>query len=122
MRKAHLESTAPPESGRRRHTPIRLTLGGIAIAGALAAGVAFAQSSGDNTEPALLANACTSCHGVDGRGQGAIPPIGGMPAGQIADALVAFRDGTRQSTIMGRIAKAYSDAEIQMIADYFSQR
>ena len=121
MRKAHLESTAPPDGERRKWTAIQRSLGGIAVAAAMVAGVAFAQS-GEESEAALLANACTSCHGVDGHGQGAIPSIGGLPAEQIADALTGFRDGTRQSTIMGRIAKAYSDAEIQMIADYFSQR
>ncbi len=122
MRKAHLESTAPPKGERRKWTPIQRSLGGVTIAAALVAGVAFAQSGGENGEAALLANTCTSCHGADGRGQGAIPQIGGLPADQIVDALVAFRDGTRQATVMGWVAKAYSDAEIQMIADYFSQR
>jgi sulfide dehydrogenase cytochrome subunit len=121
VRNAHQNAVASSERRRNVRTPVRRYLGGFAIAAGLVAGVAFAQN-GENSEGALLASVCTTCHGVDGRGQGAIPQIGGLPADQIADALLAFRDGTRQATVMGWVAKSYSDAQIQMIADYFSQR
>jgi sulfide dehydrogenase cytochrome subunit len=35
--------------------------------------------------------------------------------------LKAFRSGERPSTVMGRLAKGYSDAEIDALAAYFSQ-
>ena len=34
----------------------------------------------------------------------------------------AFRDGSRPSTIMGRIAKGYTDAEITAMANYISSQ
>ena len=34
----------------------------------------------------------------------------------------AFRDGARPATIMQQIAKGYSDAQIDLMADYFSRR
>jgi cytochrome c553 len=78
------------------------------------------------TAPSLdavgLADACTSCHGLDGRSAGAIPAIGGLDRQTIATALLDFRDHKRSdATIMGRIARGYSDAEIDALADYFSK-
>jgi cytochrome c553 len=63
-----------------------------------------------------LAAACTSCHGVGGRSSTAIPPLVGRDAAEIADALRAFRSGEREGTIMGRIAKGYTDQQIQDVA------
>lgn len=73
------------------------------------------------TEGAMLSNSCAGCHGTDGRSPGAIPSINGKSAQFIATALKEFRDGARPSTVMGRHAKGYSDAEIKKIAEYFGQ-
>ena len=66
------------------------------------------ERPGDN-----LAAACTSCHGVGGRSSTAIPPLIGRDAAEITDALRAFRSGEREGTIMGRIAKGYTDQQIR---------
>jgi cytochrome subunit of sulfide dehydrogenase len=63
-----------------------------------------------------LAAACTSCHGVDGRSSSAIPPLAGRDAADIALVLQAFRSGERKGTIMGRIARGYTDQQIQDLA------
>lgn len=97
----------------------RLRVAALAAALAVAAG---SPALGQDANAALLANACTSCHGVNGHSQTAIPAIAGQPAAALVAALTAFRAGERTGTIMGRIAKGYSDAQIAAIADYFSKR
>ena len=83
-----------------------------ALAGALvAAGAAVAQPSG-----AVIAESCATCHGLDAKPHGAIPRLAGRPAAELAQALRDFRDGRRPGTIMGRIAKGYTDAEIDAVA------
>lgn len=79
-----------------------------------------ATSANDITVGMMLSNTCAACHGTDGKSPGAIPSINGKSAGFISQALKDFRSGNRSSTVMGRHAKAYSDEEIQLIADYFA--
>jgi cytochrome subunit of sulfide dehydrogenase len=67
-----------------------------------------------------LADACTSCHGVNGHSSGRIPSIAGMERARLIGELKAFRAGEGNPTIMSRIARGYSDAEIEALADYFS--
>jgi cytochrome c553 len=67
-----------------------------------------------------LADACTSCHGVGGHSQGYIPSIAGVAKATLLRQLQAYRAQTAQATIMNRIARTYSDAELEALADYFS--
>jgi cytochrome subunit of sulfide dehydrogenase len=68
----------------------------------------------------IVARSCNSCHGPDGYSPGAIPSIRGMPQQSFIKAMQDFRSGQRSGTIMGRLAKAYSDDEIRAMAEYFS--
>jgi len=43
-----------------------------------------------------------------------------MPRQSFINAMQDFRSGRRTGTIMVRLAKAYSDAEIRAMAEYFS--
>jgi sulfide dehydrogenase cytochrome subunit len=43
-----------------------------------------------------------------------------MSAKQIESALHAFKFGTRAATVMGRVAKGYTDKEIAAVAAYFA--
>ena len=72
------------------------------------------------SQGAMLSNSCAACHGTDGNSPGAIPSLHGKSADFIARSLREFRDGQRQGTVMNRHARGYSDAEIQLIADYFA--
>jgi len=72
------------------------------------------------SQGAMLSNSCSACHGTDGKSPGAIPSINGKSARFINQALTEFRSGARASTVMGRHAKGYSDKEIKLIADYFT--
>jgi sulfide dehydrogenase cytochrome subunit len=73
-------------------------------------------------DPAALANACAACHGTDGRSQGAIPTLAGMPASEFVAKMAAFRAGDGDATVMDRIAPGISPAEIDALADYFASR
>ena len=81
----------------------------------------LAQETGEILRGQILASTCFSCHGTDGVSPGAIPSIAGIPADSLRRTLKEFRDGRRPSTVMGRHATGYSDAEIASIADYLSQ-
>lgn len=94
-----------------------LTLPGLALAMATAA-AAPALASG----PApLAAEACTGCHGAEGRGVTGGAAIAGRDKAELVAILTAFRANERPGTIMGRIARGYTDAEIAAIADHFSR-
>lgn len=72
------------------------------------------------TNAEMSATTCFSCHGPEGKSVGAtIPPLAGYPASVMATQLIAFKNGTRKSTVMQRHAKGYSDDELKAIANYF---
>jgi sulfide dehydrogenase cytochrome subunit len=68
------------------------------------------------TERPLAALSCGGCHGVGSVGQGPVAPLAGRPAAELVAAMTAFRSNERPGTIMGRIARGYTDAEIAAIA------
>lgn len=69
---------------------------------------------------AVLANPCAGCHGTDGASPGPIPPIKGMSSADMVKAMKAFRSGERTGTVMNRIAKGYTDDEIELMAKHFA--
>ena len=92
----------------------------LAAALALAAAAAHAQ---ENATARSLAATCASCHGTEGRSATQeIASLAGLPKELIVAQMKAFRDGTRPATVMQQLAKGYSDAQIELIADYFSRR
>lgn len=68
----------------------------------------------------ILANNCFTCHGPGGRSPGEIPSLDKLGAEDLATAVKQFRSGERASTVMGRHAKGYSDADIEAIARYIA--
>ena len=83
-----------------------------------ATGVASAQS----VNAALVAANCAVCHGQGGAGAGDLPAINKSSPAQIADNMKAMRDGKKPSTIMGRIAKGYTDAQIDAVANQLGKK
>jgi cytochrome subunit of sulfide dehydrogenase len=109
------------------HTPRTLTL----IAGALTLGTTLVGTAADAPPPELvsgasaqmLAETCAGCHGTDGLSAGpASPTLAGMNAEYFAETMKDFREGKTYSTIMGRIAKGYSEKEVQLMAEYFEAK
>lgn len=99
-----------------------LASGVIALAAVLA-GPSGAWASDDDPRGAMLANTCNGCHGPDGTSRGpAVPTIAGLDRAYLVESMAAYRNGNRPSTIMGRIARAYSDEEVGLIADHFAAR
>jgi len=71
-----------------------------------------------------MAAACAQCHGTDGRSAAgsAVPSIAGMPKDHLVTQLKAFKAGTRPATVMTQLAKGFSDAQLEQLADYFSRQ
>lgn len=69
------------------------------------------------------ATGCVACHGEDGRGMGELgyPRLAGMPQSYLLAQLRAFRLGTRQSSVMERIAKALNEQEMEMVVAYYAR-
>ena len=86
---------------------------------ALAADAQYVPSS--SIAVRYLASACANCHGTQGLSSGdAMPSLAGLNADYIREQMYLFQSGKREATVMHQLAKAYSDAEINDLAAYFS--
>jgi cytochrome c553 len=86
-----------------------------------ALGPAMSAHAAEPTHARLLAAACSTCHGTEGRSVGHVPPgLAGRDRDELVRLMQGFRSGERPSTVMGQQAKAYTDAEIEAIAGYFA--
>lgn len=97
------------------------SLGGWIVA--LAALTAAATAHAAPASPAMLSNACAGCHGTNGGSAGfSMPSLAGQNKIAMVEAMKGFKSGERPSTVMGRLAKGYSDAEIEAMADFFAKQ
>ena len=93
----------------------------LAAAAVLAAGIVPAHAQ--QADGRVLALSCLNCHGPGGKSPGDIPSIAGKTEDFLKNTLTDFRDGKRtgaSATVMGRLAKGYSDAEIAALAKYIA--
>lgn len=67
-------------------------------------------------EPPAGASSCSGCHAPSVDVNTPVPRIFGRQPAEIIAAMQAFRSGERPSTVMGRIAKGFSDDEFRAIA------
>ena len=65
------------------------------------------------------ASSCSGCHDAK-IASPSVPPLKGRPVAEIVTAMDAFRAGSREATVMTRIAKGYSDDETRAIAAWLS--
>ena len=65
------------------------------------------------------AASCSGCHAANPRVETAVPLLNGRPAADTTSQMIAFKAGQRPGTIMGRIAKGYSEDEIRAIAAWY---
>ncbi|MDP1612585.1 MAG: c-type cytochrome [Sulfuritalea sp.] len=92
---------------------------------ALATGVLAVSAMAQAAPPtaAMLSNACAGCHGTHGGSAGpSMPSLAGQSKEAIVDAMTKFKSGVRPATVMGRLAKGYSDAEITAMGEFFSKQ
>ena len=96
----------------------------------LAAGLALGGSAladghggGKIASGEMLAGTCFACHGPNGNSVGpSIPTIAGLAEEYLDDKMIAYKEGAQFSTVMQRILKGYTKAEIEAMAKYFSQQ
>jgi sulfide dehydrogenase cytochrome subunit len=69
-----------------------------------------------------LSAPCAGCHGTAGASAGQAPVIGGLSKTYLKASMVNYKNDSRYSTVMSRVAKGYSDEQIDAIADYFAQQ
>ncbi|WPL18724.1 Flavocytochrome c cytochrome subunit [Thiorhodovibrio winogradskyi] len=70
-----------------------------------------------------LAFTCAGCHGTDGSSVGpSMPAIAGMDPEVFVDAMRAYREDQRNPSIMNRIAKAYSDEQLEAMSWFFASQ
>lgn len=92
------------------------------IASLLASGVVLASPGmADMASPAMLSNTCAGCHGTHGVSSGpSIPTIAGLDSEYFVKVMQDYRSGEATSTIMGRIAKGYTDEQIKAMAGFYA--
>jgi cytochrome c553 len=77
-------------------------------------------AAGDVEAGKKKAKACVTCHGRDGIGTAPhFPNLAGQKLIYLTQQMKAFRDGKRQSEVMGVVIKALSDADIDNLAAYY---
>ncbi len=81
---------------------------------------AFVLQAAAQTPAPLAGQGCLGCHGSAGQGQGPVAALAGRDRGEIIAAMRAFAANERPATIMNRIARGYTDAEIEAIAAWFA--
>ena len=99
-----------------------ITASGLAVL--LAGSLGFSQvASADGVSRAeLLASQCNACHGTKGAGAKPNPSIAGESEADFVDLMQAFASGEEPTTIMDRHASGYTEAELKMLAEYFSKQ
>jgi cytochrome subunit of sulfide dehydrogenase len=93
-----------------------------ASAGVVACVVSGVAALAAAPEPPAGASSCSGCHAPSARADTPIPRLIGRSAADIVAQMQAFKTGQKQSTVMDRIAKGFSDAEIQAIAEWYAQQ
>ena len=83
----------------------------------LAASAAAAQ---DGPSGQAMVQTCYVCHGPEGRSAEGVPALMRGQKEFVVRQMVEFKTDRRPATIMNRVAKSYSDAEIGAIADYLA--
>lgn len=69
-----------------------------------------------------LASTCFNCHGPDGVSRGEVASLAGQKKDDLVLKMQEFKAGKRPATIMHQLAKGYTDAQIELIANWFADR
>ena len=92
--------------------------------------VAGASSALAGPSAKAMADTCAGCHGTDGQSVGpASPNLAGMSSAYFVETMAGFKalpkdefsaEDARPATIMNRIAKGYTDEQIEAMGEYFA--
>lgn len=95
----------------------------LVAAGLLAMATFSTSASAEMASAETLAAPCAGCHGPNGSSLGsATPTIAGITPEYFTTSMKDYVSGKRKSTVMGRIAKGYSEDEVKVMATYFSKQ
>jgi cytochrome subunit of sulfide dehydrogenase len=87
---------------------------------AMAAYAGITPASAGEAPPG--AASCSGCHAERPNANVSIQRLAGLDANAMVAAMQAYRGGQRPATVMGRIAKGFSDDEIKAIAAWFAMQ
>ena len=120
MRATHAPSGPSSARPRRAGGALACVLTALALA-ALAPAARAAPRAFEDTLAQRL-QACTGCHGKEGRAasDGYYPRIAGKPAGYLYNQLANFRDGRRRYALMTALLDPLSDDYLKEIAAHFA--
>jgi len=90
----------------------------LIAATALAASAGFVGAASPDS-PAGAAS-CSGCHPASAGIETPVPRLAGRNAAELVQQMQAFRAGQREATVMDRIAKGFTDAEVRAIADWYA--
>jgi len=98
-----------------------------AVAGALAAPVALAQTPAGqpdlNKAQTIAKEVCSACHGADGNSATSVnPSIAAQPAEYITLQLAHFKSGLRVNPVMQAMAATLQPEEMKALGIYFSRQ
>lgn len=78
--------------------------------------------AGADSHTRVLAASCAACHGTEGNSVGGTPVLAGIAPEKFKAQMQAFRSGEKPSTVMFRHAKGLTEAEVDLLAAYFSRQ
>lgn len=101
---------------------MRLSMRVLLLAAYLAAAGGAAAEDMTAEGMAERVQACTPCHGIQGRGTSDpyFPRLAGKPSGYLYNQLLAFRNGRRKYPPMNYLLQFLPEAYLKQIADYFA--
>jgi len=85
------------------------------------AGLMFARLSHAEVDAQSIAFNCRNCHGQDAS-EARLAPLEQLSAQQMRQTLSDYKYDKKPATLMPRIAKGYSDEELNAVADYLGRR
>jgi len=68
------------------------------------------------------ATSCSGCHPTNSGVDTPVPPLAGRNPADLLRQMQAFRSGEVKTTVMDKIAKGFSDEEIQAIAAWYAEQ
>jgi sulfide dehydrogenase cytochrome subunit len=93
----------------------------ILVSGLMLNSTAWATRDGGSVT--MLVGNCIACHGPEGSSLGpATPTISGSDDETFLETMKGYKNDERPSSIMGRIAKGYDEADFEQMAKYFSKQ
>jgi len=95
----------------------------IIILSFLISSTAISETIVQKTPPKSVANVCAACHGVDGNSAiSANPKLSGQHPEYLYKQLTNFKSGARANAVMSGMAGMLSDADMHLVAEYYSKQ